>query len=575
MTRRAIGQRREFLILLPVALLVLVSLSTYALLSYRSAIDLLVEERRQQAEQKARSLASELVTAKVLPTAAELRRRLPGASRVEILSAEEESAANAASAGSAGLRFATFESPPVIGTARFKRSGETRTLRVEMPASVLRSRQRSLGILTPVMLTVNGAVTLLVLLFVRRFLAPFDRLVERARHAGQEVPDSQDEVVFLVETFEKALEALNRTEGGEARELDELKALEGTLTRSLESGVLLLDREGVVLALNDIGSALLEIDSSPVGRTLSDALQSHPKLEALLARAIRREQTVQREECALELSGSERTLGVTAHPLRRDEGDIRGFLVMFADLTEAQREIKEQQLGDSLAQLGELTAGVAHEMRNSLATLRGYLTLIDRSPDQESVRDYLGEIQHESDHLKRVLDDFLMFARPGSAQPRQLDLLQLVHRSAADPALAGGTVSVEAEDDSAIGFEVLGDPQLLERALRNVLANAVEAQREAGRASPVTARVVSRTADIEVIIEDRGAGLSPEVTERLFDPFFTQRAGGVGMGLALTRRIVLLHAGRIELENRQSGGTRARMWIPRSAKSAWQDCHQA
>ncbi len=576
--RRGIGQRREFLILLPVALLILVLLSTYALLSYRGAIDLLVEEREAEALQLARTLAGELVAARVLPAADDLRRRLPRARRVVILGPGDEppvtgSQVAGSQVGSKGWFLPGFDDRPLIGTARFKRFDETLTVWVELPATLLRSRQRSLGILTPVMLTVNGAITLLVLFFLRRFLAPFDRLVERARHAGQEMPESEDEVIFLVETFEKALDALAQPPPPSASEIDELKALEGALTKSLESGVLLLDAEGVLLALNEIGAALLELEPAPIGRSLAEALPGHPELEMLLTRAIRLEQTVQREECVLELSEGERTLGVTAHPLRRDDGQLRGFLVMFADLTEAQREIQEKQLVDSLSQLGELTAGVAHEMRNSLATLRGYLTLIDRSADQESIRDYLGEIQHESDHLKRVLDDFLKFARPGTAKPSQVDLLRLVHRSAADPALEGGTITVCSEDSATADFDVLGDPLLLERAFRNVLANAIEAQCEARREEPVQARLISGDSGIEVVIEDRGEGLSPEVAERLFDPFFTRREGGVGMGLALTRRIVLLHAGRIELENRASGGTRVKLWIPRVASRTWQECN--
>ncbi len=568
---RGIAQRREFLILLPVALLVLVLLSTYTLLSYRGAITLLIEERQAEASQLARQLSVELASAPMLPGADDLRRRLPQAQGVTILDA----------AGRLLIGVATTESPlvsgpwplsavsgegPAEGTARFKRGTETLTLKVELAANRLRSRQRSLAILAPVLLTVNAAITLLVLFFLRRFLAPFDRLVERARHAGQTVPESQDEVVFLVETFEKALEALARPATAPA-DVDELKALEKTLARSLESGVLLLDAEGEVLALNEIGASLLELTASPVGQPLATAIARHEALRTLLEGAIRRQQPVQREECAIASPDGERTLGVTAHPLRRDDAEIGGYLVMFADLTEAQRESQERQLIDSLSQLGELTAGVAHELRNSLATLRGYLALIDRSPDQESIGDYLGEIRRESDHLQRVLEDFLMFARPGSTRPEEVDLLGLTHRAAADPALGEATVAVESDQGSAIdattAFEVRGDAQLLERALRNVLSNAAYAQREAGNDKPVKARIKSQANGVEIVIEDHGPGLSEEVQQKLFDPFFTHRADGVGMGLALTRRIVLLHAGRITLENRQRGGTRAMLWIPR------------
>lgn len=556
------------MILLPAALVLLALSLTYVLLSYRSAVALMVEERQAEAAQLARQLSSELVSQRSLPGIDVLRRRLPQARSVTILDADGNPVIGAATLAPIS------DLEGAVGTARFKRGAEVLTVRVELPAALLRSRQRGLEILSPVLLSVAGAITLLVVLFLRRFLAPFDRLVEKARHAGQEVPDTQDEVVFLVETFEKALEALARpavSPKGDRRaaEHDELKALESTLARSLESGVLLLDSRGVVLALNEIGASLLEIDAQRTGEPVAAVLERHPKLAALLERAVRQGRSVQREECAVETSGSARILGVTAHPLRRDDAALRGFLVIFADLTEVHKEVREQQLADSLAQLGELTAGVAHELRNSLATLRGYLTLIERGREDESIGDYLGEIRRESDHLQRVLEDFLAFARPGSARLRQVDLLSLVHRAAADPALGQAAIKVvegeRGEERSA--FRVHGDPQLLERALRNVLSNAVEAQRDADRAEPVRARLLEQGEGVEILIEDRGAGIAADVRDRIFDPFFSQRAGGVGMGLALTRRIVLLHGGRVTLENRPGGGARASIWIPRPDRS--------
>ncbi|MEM7351213.1 MAG: ATP-binding protein [Acidobacteriota bacterium] len=565
--------RSDFQVLLPGALLLLVLLSTYALLAYRGAVHLLLEERRVEARQLARSLTSELMSARSLPGEDALRRRLPQAANVAILDPDGDLRVGVASPGSPSLRRdpeAESTSGPVAGIARFKRGEQTLAVRVELPATLLRSRQQGLGILTPVMLTVNGTITLLLLFSLRRFLAPFDRLVERARDAGQEVPESQDEVVFLIETFEKALEVLAEPAVGSS-DFDDLKALERTLAKSLESGVLLLDARGAVLALNDLGRALLELPPIHVGAPLATVLGDHHQLVEALERAIRQQQSVQRVECAIQSSSGERTLGVTAHPLRRDDAILRGILVMFTDLTQVKQEIEEQQLADSLAQLGELTAGIAHELRNSVATLRGYLTLIDRSPDQESIRDYLGEIGRESDHLHRVLEDFLTFARPGSARLDDVDLLKLLHRAAADPSLGQGTVptvtvqaeAVQAASADTAALDVRGDPQLLERALRNVLSNAVEASQRAGAAEPVVARIESREGGVEIRIEDRGEGLSAAAKDKLFDPFFTERSGGVGLGLALTRRIVLLHAGRIALENRSGGGTRATLWIPR------------
>ncbi len=248
-------------------------------------------------------------------------------------------------------------------------------------------------------------------------------------------------------------------------------------------------------------------------------------------------------------------------PCAATTASVRGYLVLFADLTEVRRRAEESRLAESLAQLGEMAGGVAHELRNSLATLRGYLTLIERRPDEESIADYLSEIRHEADHLERVLEDFLAFARPGTARFREISLTPLLLRAAADPALAG--VEVEVHGSPAGDAALRGDPQLLERAVRNLLHNAAQAEREAGRRGPVEIRVDLQPEGTEVAIEDRGPGLPPEIRERLFHPFATGRRGGVGLGLALAHRIVVLHGGRIRLEDRPGGGTRAVLFFPR------------
>ncbi len=223
-------------------------------------------------------------------------------------------------------------------------------------------------------------------------------------------------------------------------------------------------------------------------------------------------------------------------------------------------ETLQRTLERSLSLLGELSAGVAHEMRNSLATLRGYLTLLEDVEDDEPIDEYIAELRRETDHLKRVLDDFLTFARPGSARMEEIEIVPLAHRAAADPALEGFPVKVRYEN--AESLRVLGDVQLLERALRNLLHNAAQAQRETEPDKPLEMSISRVGEKVHLTLDDRGPGLPEEIRERLFHPFATRRPGGVGLGLALTRRIVELHRGGLKLEDREGGGTRASLWLP-------------
>lgn len=241
-----------------------------------------------------------------------------------------------------------------------------------------------------------------------------------------------------------------------------------------------------------------------------------------------------------------------------------------ASLTEAYRRSREERLGESLRQIGELTAGVAHEMRNSIGTLKGYVALIDRDPARselgEDLDENLKEIRRESEHLHRVLEDFLSFARPGSVRLAQVDLRRTLVRALEDPALGGQPYRLTVDDG---GWEVAGDDQLLERALRNLLNNAAAAQERAGRDGvPLEIALEHRGGRIAIELRDHGSGIPAELLPRLFEPFAAGHPKGVGLGLALTRRILLLHGGKIEILPAEGGGTLARITLPVGSSEA-------
>ncbi|MEA2692275.1 MAG: two-component system, NtrC family, sensor histidine kinase PilS [Acidobacteriota bacterium] len=572
--RPRLGLRSEVLILLPAALVLLVVLSTFTLASYRSALTRLTEERRDEAARLARSAAAALAAdpGGPGPGLAKLQPLAPGARGIAVLdpagrllAAAGEPPANPLAAAGGRPVTQPFGAGPderlpdaVVGFAPLPGGG---AVRVELPAATLAGQRRAIGILTAVVLAVNGALLVLVVFFLRHLLAPYETLLLRARQVGEldGATGGEDEVDLLLGTFERALAALAARTPQEAGE-DDIAALERTLSASLQSGLLLLDREGRVLALNEMGAALLGTATPPPspGTPLADLLAGQPELQGLLASAIAEESEVNRQECTL--SGSAITLGLTVHPLRRQaDRTVRGYLVLFADLTGVRRKAEESRLAESLAQLGEMAAGVAHELRNSLATLSGYLTLLERGPAADTAAGYLGEIRHETDQLQRVLNDFLAFARPGTARPEELSLGRLLRRAAADPALSGLAVDLAGDLDS---IHLKGDPQLLERAFGNLLRNAAEAERGAGREGPVEVRVRRGEDFVELTIADRGRGVPPELKGRLFHPFATGRPGGVGLGLAVAQRVVNLHGGRIRLEDRPGGGTEARIFFP-------------
>lgn len=425
----------------------------------------------------------------------------------------------------------------------------------------LAEERRTVDRLTVLVIAVDGALVLLVLLFLPHMLAPYERLLERARAVGVDAERDDDEVEFLLATFERALSALSGRgdEIGEADD-DEIGPLTRTLPSSFESGVLLVDRDGRTLATNALARKLLELGPDPAsGTPTAELLVRHPELARLVAGAVTEEIDVHRREVEVSTGTGRSTLGLTVHPLRREGSPPRAFLVLFTDLTEIRRRAEQARLAENLRHVGELAGGVAHELRNSLATIRGYLSLAERAVPEGAAGDpaSLAEIRRESDHLQRVLEDFLSFARPGSVRLERVDLGRLATRAAADPAL--GEAAVEVRLDEERPHHLDGDPQLLERAVRNLLHNAVQASPPG---EPVTVEVVEDDGHLVLRVCDRGRGVPEEIRESLFDPFVSGRADGVGLGLALARRIVLLHGGELDLAGRPGGGTVARMRLP-------------
>ena len=565
-----IGLRRETLILFPVALFILVVLSTFVLFSYRTAVTLLIRQRQQEAAATADRVAEALPRDR-RPSQSDLRRAARGTRRSAILRPNgrpvatigEFDAPPLAPLAGEELVLAIGRGPDedtpldVAGFTRFDRQGQSYILRVDLPADELALQSDALGILTWVVIGVSLAVAGLVFLFLRHLLRPYETLLAQAKRLAER-SEKEDEITFLTNTIEQALSRL-----AESPDLpdDEIAALQRALGPSLESGFMLLDRDAEILSMNSVGAELLGVPSKDDLEAVRGCLRDKPALEDVLREAVASGAGVQRREVTIEGGGGERTLGVTVHALKRDDGDARGYLTLFVDLTESQRRAHEEKVAESLSQLGEMAAGVAHELRNSLATVRGYLTLIERRPEEESVADYVQEMRRESDHLQRVVDDFLTFARPETTRLEDVDLAELVERAAADPSLAvPATPRVEARPPA-----MRGDGQLLERALRNLLHNAAQAQVAIGAEAPLDVRLSTDGGEAEIAIRDAGGGLPAEVRERLFQPFVTGRADGVGLGLTLAHRIVTLHGGRLRLDE-IDGGTRASIRFPLAAE---------
>jgi signal transduction histidine kinase len=263
-------------------------------------------------------------------------------------------------------------------------------------------------------------------------------------------------------------------------------------------------------------------------------------------------------------SGAPPTSPGTGPPASPGTGatEPRGAICLFSDLT-AVVELEEQlRLKDTLARLGELTAGIAHEFRNGLATIHGYSRLMTPQGLPEAYRPYVAGIRDETEALGRVITNFLNFARPDRVVFSRVDLGPLVARAIEEMRhdVPEGEVTMRGTF-----AQIDGDEVLLRQMLMNLVRNSLDACRDAGRtpAVIVEGRVEPAERLCSVTVEDNGPGIAAEVRDHIFTPFFTTKAKGTGLGLSIVQKIAVTHNGRVAASGSPVlGGARVEVTLP-------------
>jgi two-component system, NtrC family, sensor histidine kinase PilS len=372
------------------------------------------------------------------------------------------------------------------------------------------------------------------------------------------------------------------------------------ILRNIRSGIVTVDGDGTLLYANPAASALLGLDlGGRLGRPVMDELTAlAPELAESLRLATRQGiRTTRAEGTVARPAGAaparEVRIGVTttvaesaAHAdARVAAGPRRTGTAIFSDITDSKRLEALHLRAERLGAVAELSASLAHEIKNPLASIRSAVEQLARryaaagiaADDDE--RTLASLVLRESDRLSRLLTEFLDFARAQVTRVERVELGAVARAAArtaqAHPSLADGVrVEVDVDPDAIVD----GDEELLHRALFNLVLNAGQASPAGGRV-----RVEAQLPDAEelpgglafdhgavaVHVSDDGAGIAPDILDKLFDPFFTTKAGGSGLGLAVVQRAVDAHRGVVLVEGGAaaggSGGARFTLLLPRSA----------
>jgi len=400
---------------------------------------------------------------------------------------------------------------------------------------------------TSLLLRVLGGLFVLLLLY-----AAFSRVTRRGRPT---------ETGVVIDAFHDVVRRLREKE-------QELESYNENILRSVSSGVITFNQAGVVTTFNEAAAGILRLRREDViGKTCVEVFGAQSVVARLLARALAHGDVITREEFELEVPhGGKIWVGVSTSLLKDHAGGLIGTTFVCTDLTEIKELQERVELRERMMVLGEMSAGIAHEFRNLMGTILGAGKLIARQlPGGSPIHESVQTITHVISDMDHLVTQLLNFARktepdlkPVALEPWLKRAVEQVFEQAPAPNLR---VEVRCVPDLPV---IRMDEILMRQALSNLVQNAIEAMPAGGglTVSVGVRALQGRRREVEMKITDTGVGIRKDRLARIFLPFFTMKAKGTGLGLALVHKIVLLHNGRIEVESLEGTGTTFHVYLP-------------
>ncbi len=418
------------------------------------------------------------------------------------------------------------------------------------------------------------------IVLARSIVNPIKKLVNAAQRISQGDLNQQvqittkNEIGFLGHVFNDMQKNIrsNEMKLKELRHLAEaeaasIKNYNDYILQSIANGILTLDLEGKITVLNPEAARILHVQAkNSVGKNYCDVFSSKHPFYGLLIKGHPETQKPAFIERLFSLDNSTITVGIQVSPLRDSEEHIIGSNWVFTDLTEL-RELQEQiKEKERMAYLGELSAAVAHEIRNPLNSIELYIGLMKRKllSNPELIQ-AIEKIQQEIQALNAIVTHFLIFARPAQLNYQAVILNNLFQETLmlAEDEIRKQNIRVQI--DLPVDLVFRGDLNQLKQALLNVILNAVQSMSPQGLLS-ISASQARKTGGQEwlrIQIRDSGKGISAENVEKIFEPFFSTRSQGTGLGLAIVRNIIHAHGGTVFVESKINHGTIITFELPK------------
>ena len=423
--------------------------------------------------------------------------------------------------------------------------------------------------------------SLLVILFLLRWvLRPYQQLVGEAERASvqSQLQKSSDEAEFVLETFQSVVaqlqeqrEELQRLSEQARERATSAEQFSERIVASLPSGLLAFDSDGLSITINTPGRTLLELDGHVLGESYEKLLANYAQLAEMVGHCLKAGTVYRRAEIeSVTRGGHIKRLGATIAPIERHaEHGPGGALCLLTDITEVT-ELREQlALKNNLESLGEMSAGLAHEFKNAVAALQGYVQLLQTQSLDAKAAVTASALLKEVQSLSTMVTSFLNFARPQPLHVEAVSLKELIEECISELSALFEERRIELVVDPFPNLIVAADERMLRQTLINLLRNAAEAIQENSVRRSVFLHVEKEAAAngknwIVIEVKDTGAGIASQELKKIFIPFFTTKTEGHGVGLALSHRVISQHGGTLTAQGLAEGGAVFTIRLPMS-----------
>jgi two-component system sensor histidine kinase HydH len=363
-------------------------------------------------------------------------------------------------------------------------------------------------------------------------------------------------LLFLLQSYRATRASLSR-----------IKAFSDNVVENVPIGLLALDHQGKIAAFNNGAESILQLSAPQVLGQEADRIIP-PQLLDEINQSKNQADVIEKEIECKTADGKIVPLEIGASSLK-DENDVfLGNVLLFKDLTEVRALRREVARSQRLASVGRLAAGVAHEIRNPLSSIKGFATYFkERYPDRPDDQQTADIMIQEVDRLNRVVGQLLEFARPISIKRQPISLQTLLKDSIRliEDRAAEKNISILTRNDAGIDA-VWGDPDRINQILLNLYLNAIDSMQNGGELR-VQLSSEGDSQEICIKVSDTGCGINPEHLSKVFDPYFTTKSTGTGLGLAIAHNIVETMDGRIKVESHKKRGTTFTVTLPNSKES--------